>query len=280
MINLKCVVLKKGVNILETWVKDVIQIVGTIGTLLAARSARKSAQISNKQLDTQIEEKKRIDRPRLVPLNHKVSTDIYTIFSDWKTKESDPDMLFKPRNNMSRFFVPIINTGNTHAFDVRYSFELMGDINSFRDYEKDNIRLSLAEPELKQLNVSNFNFIAFHSSHRTPDAVSTQEINSSSSTQYIPLIQNNKSGEMHLPKFFVILSNAFLAEVWEETPKINRPEVILTIRYKDQLNVQHVDQYLMTFSTKFISASGTEVNAWIDFNYINPSEDEKAYPRG
>lgn len=264
---------------MEGWVKDFIQIGGTVGALWAALSARKSAQISSKQLDTQIEEKKQVDRPRLVPLNHRVTTEVHSIFSDWANDEKDSDVLLKHKHKMSRFHVPIINTGNTHAFDVRYSFKLLGGIDSFREYEKGNVRLLLAEPELRQLSVEHFNFIAFESSPEHPNILSRQEVEVIPYVQYIPLIQNDKSGKMHLPKFFVILSNVYLEEYWYPNPKINRPEVIVTIRYKDQLHVQHVDRYLMSLSTKQTNTSGPEVNTWVDFQYIKPSEDDKkAHP--
>ncbi|WP_214810948.1 hypothetical protein [Exiguobacterium sp. s127] len=264
---------------MEGWFKDVIQIGGTVGALWAALSARKSAKISSKQLDNQIEEKKQVDRPRLVPLNHRVSTEIDSIFSDWETDEIMTKFRFKQRYKMSRFTVPIINTGNTHAFDVRYSFKLRGGIDSFRDYDGVNVRLLLADPELRQLGREHFNFIAYEFPIENPNAYEKQEVEVIPYIQYIPLIQNDKSGEMHLPKFFVILSNVYLDEYWKTNPNINNPEVIVTLRYKDQLHVEHTDRYLMTLSTKQVRTSGPEVNTWVDFEYIKPPKnDKKAHP--
>lgn len=260
---------------MQEWIKDAFQIGGTIGTLWAALSARKSAQISKTQLETQIEEKKQVDRPRLVPLNHRVSVELHSIFSDWAVEETDSAFKFKAKHRMSRFHVPLINTGNTHAFDVRYSFKIQGGIDAFQEYNADGVQLLLADPDLKQLSVDHFNFIAIEEAPSNPAAFTRQEIEAVPYIQYIPLIQNNKSDEMHLPKFFIILSNVYLEEYWLQGPSINRPEVIVTLRYKDQLHVEHIDQYLMTLSNKQIRAHGPEVNTWVDFQYIEPKPENK-----
>ena len=265
----------RGVYVMQEWIKDAFQIGGTIGTLWAALSARKSAQISTTQLETQIEEKKQVDRPRLVPLNHRVSLELHSIFSDWKVEETDSKFTFKNKHKMSRFHVPLINTGNTHAFDISYSFKLLGGIDSFQEHEDNSLSLSLANPDLKQLGVENFNFVAIEYPPGNPTVYTKQEVEVIPYPQFIPLIQNNKNGEMHLPKFFIILSNIHLEEHWLQGPSINRPEAIVTIKYKDQLNVEHVDKYLMSLSKKQISTHGPEVNTWVDFQYIKPPIEQK-----
>lgn len=256
-------------NRLEEWIKNTIEIGGTVGTLWAALSARKSAQISSKQLKTQIEEKKQVDRPRLVPLNHMISTEISSYFTDWQTNEDGTIQKFEESKNLSRFFVPLINTGNTHAFDVRCSFKLKQGIYALRkNFESERVILNRPIDDSTQ-DEDYFEFEVISTIPNNQRIIDQQKVRVESSTQFFPLIQNDKSSKIYMPKFFIILNNIYLKEYLNPPVTFHRHEVILTIHYKDQIENEHSDKYLMVLSNKQISYNESIFNTWIDFKYMD-----------
>lgn len=254
---------------MNEWFKGFLELLAAFGTLLAALSARKSAKISNIQLNNQIEEKRRIDRPRLVPLNHVISTEISSFFTDWQTNEDREIRKFEEDNKMSRFYVPLINTGNTHAFDVRCSFKLQRGIYAFQEnYESERVKLerpdgsSTQDEDYFEFNVTTI-FPGYNQRNET------QNVKVESCTQFFPLIQNDKSSKIYMPKFFIILNNIYLKEYLNPPVTFHKYKVILTIHYKDQIETEHTDRYLMVLSNKQISYNESIFNTWIDFKYMD-----------
>lgn len=254
-----------------------------IATSSAAKSAKNSAQTSAKQLKTQIEGEAKIERPRLVPLNEKVSTRIYHIFSDWDIESNKRHSNFTANDSISRFSIPIINTGKSFAIDIRYSFFYYGGINGFNDYSNEEIILKLKNPQLKQIDAKSFEFHASHLRHSMIDEVtSTQLIDTKQKIEYISLIESHQLNQINLPKYFIVLCNAYLLKNEFIEQNMNLPTLKLLIKYKDQYNTVHKDTYIMRLSKKSIirDKSTNHFDLWIDFDFVKPKnpQNKKSLP--
>lgn len=118
---------------MNEWIKSTVEILAAGGTLWAAISAKQSASTSSRQLSEQISQNQKLNRPRLVPYNIKLETEIPFVLSDWQTSPEDPlERIATP--SISRFFIPVINVSSYLAFDIRYSFQLESGIDAITPY--------------------------------------------------------------------------------------------------------------------------------------------------
>lgn len=247
-----------------------------IATYGAAKAARDSADISAKQFKIQIDEQEKIERPRLVPLNHKISRIALHALDDWVDSENDSKKKLNGKEGFSEFTIPIINTGHSFALDVRYCFEIEGGIDAIRhlSYEKTFI----SEPNIIE-EYKEQGFFTFIMGEETEHITSPGKVNNFFYAEVIPkysyisIIQSDVTSHISIPSYFVVLSNIFLMNFFvKREAEMLRPILRLTIEYKDQYNNQHSDIYRMSLSDKHISAKGSAIETWIDFELINSND--------
>lgn len=241
-------------------------VLAAIKTASAAKAANLSANTSAEQLKTQISNQEKIERPRLVPLNVYVTPNTYNILSDWNNYENNTS--FKDFTVFySNLKIPIINTGKSFAIDVDYSFSLIGEI---PNYSSDNVKVNFESEE------STDDDLIFTVTEFKEKPV-LKKFRVYSYTEYIPLIKSNEISEMYIPNYFVVLCNVYSKEYpnfalgskdSQENNKNNRPKLRLVIRYKDQYDKRHIDEYVMELSGKsFIEGEDAHIfGTHIDFN--------------
>jgi len=225
---------------MNEWFKGFLELSAAGGTLWAALSARKSAKISAKQLNTQIQQQINAESPRLVPLNSEIDILFKGVHTDWFSSKM-PARNFL--NYKSFFNTKIINTGKTFALDVFVNFSLEDGTHIF-DYHYDDY-LSLMLVDQAQANSSDVddffvNIIEYQSSNNLVDK--DEPIHIEPTQQYFPLIQHAESLDIEIPKYFIILSNVYAMVHKSDTLK--KPRLIMKLSYKDE--------YMKTYDEMFI----------------------------
>lgn len=245
-------------------------------TATAAKAASKSAELSSIQLKEQKEERERVERPRLVPLNHKLSTKIPSIFSDWETEEDKNAITMRLLDKFSRFTIPVINTGKSFAIDVKYAFNFKDGIHSFEDYSGGGLQAMLDKPELKQLeSVRRFSFWATETNEADREEFETKLVDATGFVRSIPLVESGKIEQLEIPLYFIVLSNIFLKRYFSQSPNIKHPTLLLEIRYRDQYQTLHADDYLMRVGTKPIKFNNPQYTTGVEFKFVRSYEVNK-----
>lgn len=97
-------------------------------------------------------------------------------------------------------------------------------------------------------------------------------------SNYLSIIQPNHTDQIFIPHYFVILNNIFLEGFINNVEPFARPNLILSLNYRDQYNNEIEDLYKMRLSKKQIrirrSTIDTEpdyVEAWLDFKFMKTS---------
>lgn len=249
-------------------------------TASAARAAKQSAKVSTDQFETQVKEQKRLERPRLVPLNHKVIQKPDRILRGWSNDESKKASFLAGKGGFSDYAIPIINAGNSFAIDVKYCFEFEDGIEAIKPAKFDGITIS--EPEYMEEYGENkfFKFTVTEGPASDRDSFYSPVANffygeSVSYWRYISIIRSKEEEQIVLPAYFIVLSNIFLLKgIGKEEHESLRPNLLMTILYKDQYNEEHVDVYRMRLSDKHITSNGSALETWIDFEFIDPNENK------
>lgn len=259
---------------MNEWIKSIVEIAAAVGTLWAANSARQSAQTSAKQLNSQIKEQEKIERPRLFPLNKELSSEVPLPLADWVKDENNKIKLLIGKSKFSDFTLPIINTGKSFAIDVRYSYEIEGGIHAIDDKDYDNHAIIGPSSEEKLQDAEFFSFtVKAIDSRYSPERVNWLIADVVPYFRYIPIVQSNEIKQIQIPSYFVALSNIYLINCWYHNDSdLIRPKLILTIYYKDQYNNEHIDYFRMQLSNRQMSFKGSIVEAWIDFEQIEYNE--------
>jgi len=150
---------------MNEWIKGGIEISSAVGAVWAAIAAQKSAKTSAKQLNTQIKEQEKVERPRIVPLNKQVSTEIPFPLVDWSRDDQNRLNLFVGYSKFSEFTIPVINTGKSFALNVGYYYEIEGGINAIEDktYDDHSIIGPSAEERMQDLDQFEFSIRAIDS---------------------------------------------------------------------------------------------------------------------
>lgn len=247
-----------------------------IATYLAAKAARDSADISAKQFQNQVNEQAKIERPRLVPLNQKVSTTVVQALSDWTNPSSDSEKILNGKEGFSEYTIPLINAGNSFAIDIKYCFEIEGGMKAIKELVYENI--SIYKPTL--IEGSNHEEVfRFTVAERTNILTSQGALANVFEAEVIPffrsisIIQSNDTNEISIPSYFVVLSNIYLMNhLVKRESQLLRPILRLSISYKDQYNNEHIDTYRMQLVDKHIALKGSKIETWIDFEIIDPND--------
>ncbi|WP_214849034.1 hypothetical protein [Exiguobacterium sp. s138] len=252
---------------MNEWFKNIIEVAAAVGTLWAAISARQSAKTSAKQLDTQINEQEKVERPRIVPLNKQVSAEIPFPLVDWSRDDHGRLNLFVGYSKFSEFTIPIINTGKSFALNVGYCYEIEGGIEAIEDkaYDDHYIIGPSAEERIQKLDQFEFSIraIDYRNSAENRILFIAEVI---PYINYIPIVQSNATEQLQIPSYFVALSNVYLLNCWDDRPdnELIRPKLTLTIFYKDQFNNEHEDKFRMQLGGQ-MSQNGSITKAWIEF---------------
>lgn len=258
---------------MSEWLKNTVEILATGGTLWAAISARKSAQTSAKQLESQIKDQEKLERPRLVPLNKEILVEIPHPLVDWSTNKENELNIIKGKSRYSEFTVPIINTGKSFAINTKYCYEIEGGIHAIDSKSYKDHSIIGPDPDELMLESEHFHF-----------RVSAKDLRPSYNKWYlfmaevipylnsVPIVQSNSIEQLQIPSYFVALSNIYLLNFWhKEDSELIQPKLILTIYYKDQYNNEHMDKFRMQLGNQ-INHKNSKVRAWIEFEQIEFSE--------
>lgn len=254
---------------MNEWIKGGIEISSAVGAVWAAIAAQKSAKTSARQLNTQIKEQEKVERPRIVPLNKQILAEIPFPLVDWSRDAQDELNLFVGYSKFSEFTIPVINTGKSFALNVGYCYEIEGGIHAIEDktYDDHSIIGPSAEDRMQNLDHFEFNIKAsdFRPSYERWTNFIAEVVPYIS---YIPIVQSNETEQIQIPSYFVALSNVYLLNCWDkdESELIN-PKLILTIFYKDQFNNEHQDKFRMRLGNQ-ISLKDSITKAWIEFEQI------------
>lgn len=266
---------------MNEWIKSTIEIAAAGGTLWAAIAAQQSAKISREQLEGQIHQKEQIDLPRLVPVNAFIQSEVLKMNSDWKkidsTKLNDDkestqseSVMLKKLNKFSSYTLPLINTGKLFAFDVRYNYVFEGGRDAVKDYEFDDVKIKVLNPEEGQLESNRFKF-KFEQKYNgitVSDIVKVEPY-----VRFIPIIKSEETVELLVPAYFVLLSNIYIKSNWVHYRNaMHRPKLILRLMYTDQYYQVHTLVYRMALSLKQVHTKGFEseyIETWIDFELIS-----------
>lgn len=258
-----------------------------IKTAHAAEAARKSADISADEFKTQIKEKEKIERPRLVPLSHYVAPHPTDIISDWKTSTEIDNTFTEFKTQFSNTKIPMINTGTSYALDIKYTFQIVGNLkNEIKEYNSEKVHLVIDDLNPRD-NEMKFKVFDFQTQYRDSvyDEVHHKEFEVTSYGRYISLIQSNQTAELYIPSFFVVLCNLYS----KEFPRINsnenevmtRPRLRLIITYRDQYDNEVLDDYIMELSERqFIGNDyNFRLDTWIEFKHQGTTVNQEALIR-
>lgn len=262
-----------------TLIVEIIAAIGTvyaaIKTAHAAEAARKSADISADEFKTQITEKERIERPRLVPLSHYVAPHPTDILSDWKTSTVIDNTFTEFKTEFSNTKIPIINTGTSYALDVKYSFQLMGHLNNeIKGYNSEKVHLVVDDlnPSENEIKIKVFDFDTQYRDSVYGE-IHHKEFEVTNYERYISLIQSNQTEELYIPSFFVVLCNLYSKEyskiISSENEVMKRPRLRLIITYKDQYENEVLDDYIMELSERQFKGNdyNYRLDTWIEFKH-------------
>lgn len=259
---------------MNEWIKGGIEISSAIGAVWAAIAAQKSAKTSAKQLNTQIKEQEKVERPRIVPLNKQLSVEIPFPLVDWSRDDQDRLNSFVGYSKFSEFTIPVINTGKSFALNVGYCYEIEGGINAIEDKTYDNHSIIGPSAEERMQDLDQFEFsIKATNPRQSPRRWSMFIAEVVSYISYIPIVQSNETEQLQIPSYFVALSNVYLLNCWDkdENELIN-PKLILTIFYKDQFNNEHEDKFRMRLGNQ-MSLKNSITKSWIEFEPIKQSKE-------
>jgi len=259
---------------MNEWIKGGIEISSAVGAVWAAIAAQKSAKTSARQLNTQIKEQEKVERPRIVPLNKQILVEIPFPLVDWSRDAQDELNLFVGYSKFSEFTIPVINTGKSFALNVGYYYELEGGIDAIKDKDYDNHSIigPSAEERMQDLDQFEFNIRAIDS---RPSPIRWIRFIAEvvSYISYVPIVQSNATEQIQIPSYFVALSNVYLLNCWdEEDSELINPKLILTIFYKDQFNNEHEDKFRMRLGNQK-SLKDSITKAWIEFEPIKQSKE-------
>lgn len=284
--------------------KDVLDVITSAGAVIAAfaavaaaRSANNSANTAAEQLKDQVTRQEMISRPRLVPLNMKIRTQIITIFDDWiHDYSTDPkvDVISRPTINrdfnISSFPLEVVNTGTSFAKNISYYYEIEGGISALREYEESGKKISFSNESFAKIEPHKFGFdIEVSQDYRgklIEPVYKSMILKVRKTVHFLPLVQSNNKAEFTIPAYFVAISNLYLKHRDDEDKEtIVRPKLRLNISYEDQYNNTYTDVYRIQLADKPLARGGIEnkeILAWIFVEYVNPPEDEKkaAQPSG
>lgn len=271
--------------------KDFLDTITSAGTVIAAfaavaaaRSANISAKTAAEQLKEQVARQEMISRPRLVPLNTQIRTQVITIFDDWihnYIEKPEYDVVERPTINkdfnVSSFPIEVVNTGTSFAKNISYYYEIEGGIYALREYENSGKKLSLVNTDFAQIEPHKFGFDIEVSQDYRGMLISplhkSMTLKVKKTVYFLPLMQSNTKSPFTIPAYFVAISNFYLKRRRnEDTETIVRPKVRLNISYEDQYNNTYTDIYRMQLSDKPMIRSGwedQEILAWIFFEFIS-----------
>lgn len=271
--------------------KDFLDTITSAGTVIAAfaavaaaRSANSSAKTAAEQLKEQVARQEMISRPRLVPLNTQIRTQVITIFDDWihnYIEKPEYDVVERPTINkdfnVSSFPIEVVNTGTSFAKNISYYYEIEGGIYALREYENSGKKLSLVNTDFAQIEPHRFGFDIEVSQDYRGMLISplhkSMTLKVKKTVYFLPLMQSNTKSPFTIPAYFVAISNFYLKRRRnEDTETIVRPKVRLNISYEDQYNNTYTDIYRMQLSDKPMIRSGwedQEILAWIFFEFIS-----------
>lgn len=262
---------------MNEWIKSIVEILAAAGTLWAAISAKQSASTSSKQLSEQLSQNRKLNRPRLVPHNIKLKTEIPYVLSDWATETNNIEQRIVT-SSISRFSIPVLNVSSYLAIDVKYSFKLEFGIDAITPYTNsdESICIYFLDENIRQLEkeVFTFNLKAYDSSVFKRQFMS---IPVAPYSDYLSIVQPSKTEQVFIPQYFVILNNIYLKGYNENGEPFSRPSLILSLKYRDQYNNEIEDLYRMRLSTKQINlkryydVKPDTVEAWIDFKFLKTS---------
>lgn len=261
---------------MNEWIKSTVEILAAAGTLWAAISAKQSASTSSKQLLEQLSQNRKLNRPRLVPHNIKLKSEIPYVLSDWATETNNAEQRIVT-SSTSRFSIPVLNVSSYLAIDVKYSFKLEFGIDAITPYSNsdESIRIYFSDENTRQLgkDVFTFNLKACDSTVFQRQFMS---IPVAPYSDYLPIVQPSRTEQVFIPQYFVILNNIFLEGYNENVEPFARPSLILSLQYRDQYNNEIEDLYKMRLSTKQITLRRNNdradyVEAWIDFKFLKTS---------
>lgn len=277
--------------------KDFLDTITSAGTVIAAfaavaaaRSANSSAKTAAEQLEDQVARQEMISRPRLVPLNTQLRTQVVTIFDDWihnYTEKLEFDVVERPTINkdfnISSFPIEVVNTGTSFAKNISYYYEIEGGISALREYENSGKKLSLVNTDFAQIEPHRFSFdIEVSQDYRgmlIAPLQKTMTLKVKKTVYFLPLMQSNEKSPFTIPAYFVAISNLYLKRRRnEDTETIVRPKVRLKISYEDQYNNKYTDIYRMQLADKPMMRSGwedQEILAWIFFEFISSTQTTK-----
>lgn len=255
-------------------IKGTIEISSAIGAVWAAIAAQKSASTSAKQLNTQIKEQEKIERPRIAPLNKQLSVEIPFPLVDWSRNAQNELNLLVGYSKFSEFTIPVINTGKSFALNVGYYYELEGGIDAIEDKAYDDHSIIGPSPEERMQDLEQFEFnIRAIDSRPSPNRWMQFIAEVVSYISYVPIIQSNATEQIQIPSYFVALSNVYLLNCWDEkNSELINPKLILTFFYKDQFNNEHEDKFRMRLGNQ-MSQKDSITKAWIEFEPIKQNKE-------
>lgn len=246
-------------------------------TYRAAKSARDSADVSAKQLETQLSEQSRIERPRLVPLNKQVIL-AKNVLSDWTFTHTGARFRISGKEPFSRFKIPLINAGKSFAIDIKYCYEIEGGMDTIKPASFETSVIKRAEYIEGYEEEGYFQFDICELNEESTKEGRRMNIFHAEMIpyfRYISILQSEEKVEIEIPNYFIALSNLYGAHyLSDEKENVSDPVLRLTIMYTDQYNKPHKDVYRMRLSDKHISIKGDVFKTWIDFEYVSPNENK------
>lgn len=249
----------------------ILDILTAVATMLAAIYAGKSSRTSARQLNTQLKEQEKVERPRLVPLNKQVISEVPFVLADWVLDFEGKMKRLRSRDKFSGYTIPIINTGKSFAIDIRYSYEIENGVHAIQSKSYRDHLIVGPSPDEKMTDASLFTFdIKAMYTLTDPGRYHTFTAESTPYIRYVPIIQSGEKAELLIPSYFVVLSNIYLKNYWEyEQHELIRPKLKLTIWYKDQYNQEHEDYFRVELAQRQMATKGEMIEAWIAVEKIN-----------
>lgn len=267
----------------KIWIDYITLVVtsaGSIGTAVAALQAKRSADVSAQQFREQTNQHYKMHRPRLVPSNTQLKTQLPFLICDWQNEfDSSQRRFIQSYKNLeiSRFFIPVLNVSSVSAVNVTYSFELEGGIDSIQPYSNndESIHLYFADNSVRQNTTDQFSF-ELETSIESIFVMTSSSVLVTPSLSHLSNIQPNQVEKIYLPFYFVLLNNIYLHGLFNNNEKpFPRPKLILSMKYRDPYNNKIEDIYRIQLSEKQIQTSNEDninyVEAWLSLEFIDTS---------
>ncbi|MFX4306573.1 hypothetical protein F8N00_14375 [Exiguobacterium sp. A1_3_1] len=243
--------------------KTSIEVITAFATTGATFFAWRTTVSNKQQSKEQNEERHRIERPRLTPLNKDVYLDDFKPTPTWNAYDEKYEDMSYRQGELDSFYFNLINTGKSYALKIEVTFQLIGGIEAIDEVKKRSYSVEIDDPDLKLLNPETFTITVSYALNLDRPVSVSQYIIDSFKLRF-PLVMSNESIRIYLPEYFVTLTNFYILKMIP-----NKPRLKMTIDYVDQYHEKHSDCFIVELKQKQ-PLYQYEDELFLDFEFVKP----------